>query len=53
MELGAALCPITSVEVAVADGFGDMMALNVFSTFESSNGAGDFQDTAVGTGRKL
>ena len=47
------LSPVTTVEVAIADGFGNMLALNLFRALEVGDGAGHLQDTAVGTGGEL
>ena len=42
--------PTLPVEVSVIDGFGEMAGLDVFGGIKVGNGAGDFQDTVVGTG---
>ena len=43
------LCPITSIEVSVADGFCDVHGLYLLRTSKISNGAGHLEDTGVGT----
>lgn len=42
--------PIATIQTAVAYGFGYMMHLDVLLAFEVGNGAGYFEDAAVGTG---
>ena len=46
-------CPVTAVEVAIADGLGDVVGLDALAAFEVGDGAGDLEDAAVGTGRVL
>ena len=47
------LSPIATVEVAVADGLGDVRKGNFLSPFEVGDGTCHLEDTAVGTGREL
>jgi len=42
-----------SVEVAVGDGFHDVVVEDVGAGFEVGNGAGDFEDAVVGAGRHV
>ena len=44
------LCPVASVEVAIVDGFGDVVGLNLLASFKVGDGAGNFQDAAVCSG---
>ena len=44
------LRPVASVEVAVVDGFGDVVGLNLLASFKVGDGAGNFQDAAVCSG---
>ena len=44
------LRPVASVEVAVVDGFGDVVGLNLLASFKVGDGAGNLQDAAVGSG---
>ena len=46
-------CPIAAVKAAVADGFGDMLALDFLGLIQIGNRAGHLQDTAVGPGGEL
>ena len=47
------LCPVASVEASIADGLGDVVGLDVRGVVEVGDGAGDFQDAAIGTGGEL
>ena len=51
MSLYPSFCPVTTVEIAVADGLGNVHGLDLFRASKVGNGAGDLQDAAVGTGR--
>ena len=42
-----------AVEVAVGDGFHDVVIEDVGGAFEVGDGAGDFEDAVVGTGRHV
>ena len=44
------LCPAAAVEVAVADGFGEVFGLDVFAAVEVGYGASHLEDAVVGTG---
>ena len=50
LNLYSSLCPVASIEVAIADGFGDVNGLHFLRTFKVGNGAGDLEDAAVGAG---
>ena len=41
---------VASVEVAIVDGFGDVVGLNLLASFKVGDGAGNLQDAAVGSG---
>ena len=41
---------VAAVEVAVGDGFHDVVALDAGALLEVGDGAGDFQDAVVGAG---
>ena len=47
------LHPGLSVEASVADGFGDVVALDVLGAGEVCDGAGDLEDALVGTGGEV
>ena len=49
-DLYSSLSPIAPIQIAVADGFGDVVTLHLLAAFKVSDGAGNFQDAAVGTG---
>ena len=51
--LYSSLRPVTTVEVAVADGFGDVHGFYFFVAGEVGGGAGYFEETAVGTGEEF
>ena len=44
------LCPITSIQRSIPDGFGEVHGLYVLATCQVGDGAGYFQDAAVGSG---
>ena len=44
------LSPIAPIQIAIAYGFGDVVALHFLAAFEVGDGAGYLQDAAVGTG---
>ena len=48
----SSLRPVASVKLAVAYCFGDMVHFYVLLAFKVGNGAGHFEDAAVGTGRE-
>ena len=45
--------PVATVEVSVADGFGDVDRLHFLRTGEVGDGAGNLEDAAIGTGGEL
>ena len=45
--------PVLAVQVAVADGFGQVGGLDGLAAVEIGNGAGYFQDVVIGTGREV
>ncbi len=47
------LRPVAPVEVAIADGLGDVLALNLLAAGEVGDGAGHLEDAAVGAGREF
>ena len=49
-DLYSPLSPIAPIQITIADGFGDVVALHFLAAFEVGDGAGNFQDAAVGTG---
>lgn len=49
----SALCPVATIEVAVADGFGKMARLELFAAFDVGDGASHLQDAIVGTGGEV
>ena len=51
--LSSSFCPVVSVEVAVADGFCDVVALYLLRTFEVGNGSCYFEDAVVGAGGEV
>ena len=51
--LNSSLCPAAAVEVAVADGFGEVFGLDVFAAIEVGYGAGNLEDAVVGTGTHI
>ena len=50
--LYSSFCPITSIQIPIPYGFGDMLALDVFAAFEVGDGASYLQDAAVGACRE-
>ncbi len=46
----AALCPVASIQIPVADGFGNVVRQHFSLPLEVGDGAGHFQDAAVGAG---
>ena len=52
VKADSALCPVGAVQGAILDGFAQMLRCDVLGGFEVGDGAGHFQDTVVGTGRK-
>ena len=48
--LNLSLCPAAAVEVAVADGFGEVFGLDVFAAVEVGYCACHLEDSVVGTG---
>ena len=52
IKRGQILCPVSAVERAVLDGFGDVFGFDVGGVFDIGDGAGDFQDAVVGAGAK-
>ena len=44
------LCPIATVKIAIADGFGNVHSLHFFAAREVGDGACNLQNAAVGTG---
>ncbi len=44
------LSPISTVKIAVADGFGDVLCADLFGTVKVGNGSGYFEDALVGAG---
>ena len=51
-NLQSSFCPVSSIQIAIANGFCDVVALNFLAGFEVGNGAGYFQDAVVSTSRK-
>ena len=47
------LSPVASIEASIADGLGDVVGLDVRGVVEVGDGAGDFQDAAIGAGGEL
>ena len=47
------LHPRFSVEASVADGFGDVVALDMLLTGEVGDGAGDLEDALIGSGGEV
>lgn len=47
------LRPVAAVELAIADGFGDMGALNVGGMVKVGDGARHFENAVVGSGREI
>jgi len=45
--------PVVAVEVAVADGFCHVLALDLFRPLQVGNRAAHLQDAVVGTGREI
>ena len=45
--------PVLAVQVAVADGFGQVGGLDRLAAFQVGNGAGYLQDAVVGAGREV
>ena len=45
--------PVLAVQVAVADGFGQVGGLDGLAAFQVGNGAGYLEDTVVGAGREV
>ena len=45
--------PILPIQISVADGFGNVVALDFFAAFQVGNGACHFQDAAIGTGTEF
>ena len=45
--------PVLAVQVAVADGFGQVGGLDGLAAVEVGNGAGYLEDTVVGAGREV
>ena len=52
-DLYSSFSPIAPIQITIPDGFGDVVTLHLLAAFEVGNGAGYFQDAAVGTGREL
>lgn len=46
-------CPVLTIQVAIADGFGQVGGLDVLAAFEVGDGARYFQDAVVGAGREV
>ena len=44
--------PVATVELAVADGLGDVLGLDVGLSCEVGNGAGNLEDARIGTRRE-
>ena len=51
--LNFSFCPVGAVEVAVADGFGQVGRPDVGAAVEVGNGAGHAEDAVVGAGREV
>ena len=47
------LCPVGAVEVAVTDGLAYVLGVDLSAALEVGNGACNFKDAAVGTGREV
>ena len=47
------LHPRLSIQTSVADGFGDVVALDILLTGEVGDGAGDLDDAFVGSGGEI
>ena len=45
-----ALSPVAAVEAVVLDGFGEVLGEDAVGIVEVGDGAGDFEETVVGTG---
>lgn len=52
-KLHPTFCPIAAVEATVADGFGNVVALDSFAPFQVGNGACHLQDAAISTGTEF
>ena len=52
-RLHPTFCPVAAVEATVADGFGNVVALDFFAAFQVGNGACHLQDAAIGTGTEF
>ena len=52
IKRGQVLGPVSAVEGAALDGFGDVFGFGVGGVFDIGAGAGDFQDAVVGAGAK-
>ena len=52
IKRGQVLGPVSAVERAVLDGFGDVFGFDVGGVFDIGDGAPDFQDAVVGAGAK-
>ena len=53
VRLHLSLRPVASIKVAIPDGLGDVHGLDLFAAGEVGDGAGYFEDAAVGTGGEL
>lgn len=49
VKLESPFCPVTTVQLTIADGFGEMVGKNLFATFQVSNSAGNLQYPIVST----
>ena len=53
VSLYPTLCPVTAVKITIPDSFGNMHGLYLLRAGQIGNGAGDFEDAAVGAGGEL
>ena len=47
------LYPRLSIQTSIADGFSDMVALDVLTAGEVGDGAGDFDNALIGSGGEV
>lgn len=50
MLVYSALCPVAAVQIAITNGFGYVLRLDVFGSGEVGDGACHFQDAVIGAG---